>query len=241
MNKHIYNRTGESRFLTFNDADLNDTLRFEIERARGAIKPGNTAVIFFDLLFKSYITVLKAGRTVEETDLGKHNQLGQMVAIVWGAQHRDDLLKSWTARITPPEIPERPVPGCVLVFPSNWAGRHGAGLAKFAADHWGARYGKGIGFDGYTYALATKDQHIKTLPIEVIARTVDEFLEVAAQLPHLVFLVTKIGCGLAGYTPEQMAPLFEKAVGLPNVWLPMEFWAVLNPKIMAEMTAHVQK
>lgn len=111
-------------------------------------------------------------------------------------------------------------PNEVFVFGSNLAGRHGKGAAKTAM-RWGAKYGKGIGHYGSTYAIPTKDRNIKTLPLSVIQLHVEKFLMYSQQNPKLVFLVTAIGCGLAGYSPRDIAPMF---VGYyPNVILPDEF------------------
>jgi hypothetical protein len=118
-------------------------------------------------------------------------------------------------------------PNEVFVFGSNLAGRHGAGAAKFALDY-GAVYGEGIGLFGRTYAIPTKDHNIKTLPIATIRSFVDEFIEFAKENTDKVFLVTPIGCGLAGYKYSQIAPLFSHAIGIKNVILPKEFLGELN-------------
>lgn len=109
----------------------------------------------------------------------------------------------------------------VFVFGSNEAGRHGAGAALHARKYCGAVYGQGVGFQGRSYAIPTKDRKLKTLPLERIKNYVDEFLHFARQHPEMAFLVTRIGCGLAGYEDEDMAPLFEKApvnCELPEGW-----------------------
>lgn len=114
----------------------------------------------------------------------------------------------------------------IFVFGSNLAGRHGAGAAKFARSHHGAVYGQGVGLQGNSYAIPTKDFNIKTLPLQSIKPYVQAFLEFAEQNPGLEFFVTPIGCGLAGYSPEQIAPLFRGAPA--NCILPMEFIIVLD-------------
>ena len=109
----------------------------------------------------------------------------------------------------------------IFVFGSNLAGRHGAGSAKHAMQVWGAEYGVGIGRTGNAYAIPTKDQQLKVLPLYYIQHHVAEFLAYARQHSHLTFKVVAIGCGLASYKPEQIAPMFE---GAPeNVELPTEF------------------
>jgi hypothetical protein len=117
----------------------------------------------------------------------------------------------------------------IFVFGSNLAGRHGKGAAKTALQHWGAIYGQGQGLQGSSYAIPTKDAKIRTLPLTEIAKYVTIFLEFAEQNPEKTFFVTAIGCGLAGYTPAQIAPLF--SVDLPdNVRLPEDFteWLANN-------------
>jgi len=116
----------------------------------------------------------------------------------------------------------------VFVFGSNLRGLHGAGAARQAIQ-FGAIMGNPNGYQGQSYAIPTKDYQIHTLPVVRIKRYVDEFIRVTRIMPSKKFLVTAIGCGLAGLTPEDIAPLFRGAVDLPNVWLPESFWKVLNP------------
>ena len=109
----------------------------------------------------------------------------------------------------------------IFCFGSNLAGRHGAGAALFARQNHGAIYGQGIGRQGNSYAIPTKDYHIKTLPLETIQGYVNEFLLYARNHPELEFQVTRIGCGLAGYTDAQIAPMFANAPSnchLPDGW-----------------------
>lgn len=119
----------------------------------------------------------------------------------------------------------------VFVFGSNLAGRHGAGAAQRALKYHGAVYGQGVGLQGDSWAIPTKDGRggadlkdpRQTLPLEEIALYVAAFLTQAEILhPDRIFTVTPIGCGLAGYTPAQIAPLFRHApknVILPEVFL----------------------
>jgi hypothetical protein len=114
----------------------------------------------------------------------------------------------------------------IFVFGSNLAGRHGAGAAKFARENHGAVYGKGIGHHGNSYAIPTKDVNIRTLSLDKIKPYVDDFLEYAKNNPSLIFKLTPIGCGLAGYSPKDIAPMF---VNAPlNVKLPLEFQQVIG-------------
>ncbi|MHA2066213.1 MAG: A1S_2505 family phage non-structural protein [Candidatus Thorarchaeota archaeon] len=109
----------------------------------------------------------------------------------------------------------------VFVFGSNLAGRHGKGAAKCAIDHYGAIYGQGVGRQGSSYAIPTKDKQLRTLPLERIKLFVDCFLFYAARNPDEKFMVTRIGCGLAGYEDKDIAPMFANApknCTLPKGW-----------------------
>ena len=99
----------------------------------------------------------------------------------------------------------------VFVFGSNEAGIHGAGAAKHAYEKCGARFGKGFGHYGDSFAIPTKDMEIETLPLDRIKDYVTGFLAYARGHRKTQFKVTQIGCGLAGYTKEQIAPLFKHA------------------------------
>jgi len=112
----------------------------------------------------------------------------------------------------------------IFVFGSNLAGRHGAGAAKDAHEKYGAVYGQGIGHYGNSYAIPTKDKFLKTLPLDKIQVHVNEFIRYANANPKFEFEVTRIGCGLAGYTDEQIAPMFRDApmnCFLPKGWRAM--------------------
>jgi len=99
----------------------------------------------------------------------------------------------------------------IFVFGSNLAGRHGAGAAATAVKQWGAVYGQGVGRQGESYAIPTKDEDLKTLPLHQIKVYVDAFIAYAESLPERLFYVTKVGCGLAGYQNWEVAPLFANA------------------------------
>lgn len=109
----------------------------------------------------------------------------------------------------------------IFVFGSNLAGRHGKGAALFARLNHGAIYGIGVGMQGKSYAIPTKDRNLRTLPLEEIARYVNTFKAFAVRNPFFTFNVTRIGCGLAGYTDAQIAPMFVDApinCKLPQGW-----------------------
>ena len=98
-----------------------------------------------------------------------------------------------------------------FVFGSNKAGRHGKGAALAALKNYGAVYGQGEGPQGDSYAIPTKGFRLEALPLNVIAGGVARFIVYASEHPETSFFVTRIGCGLAGYTDKQIAPLFKGA------------------------------
>ena len=109
----------------------------------------------------------------------------------------------------------------IFVFGSNLAGHHGAGAAREAADNWGAIDGVGEGHTGQSYAIPTKDEQIKTLPIARIKTFVDRFIKYAVANPSLYFVITRVGCGLAGYKDKDIAPLFHAVpenCHIPATW-----------------------
>lgn len=112
----------------------------------------------------------------------------------------------------------------VFVFGSNIQGFLRGGAAKIAMQ-WGAVWGQGVGIQGQTYAIPTMQGGVDT-----IKPYVDEFLLFAQAHPELKFLVTEIGCGIAGFTVKEIAPLFKKAISenMNNVYLPMSFYDELN-------------
>lgn len=114
----------------------------------------------------------------------------------------------------------------IFVFGSNLAGIHGAGSARHAYDNCGAKWGIGVGLCGDSYAIPTKDKNIESMTVEAIKPYVDEFVAFALDRPDLRFTVVAIGCGLAGFTPDQIAPMFRDAPD--NCVLPPEFIALLR-------------
>lgn len=134
-------------------------------------------------------------------------------------------------RITPENIQADELNHAIFVFGSNESGIHGAGAALFAKNELHAREGTGFGRTSpWSFAIPTKDWGIKTLPLSIIIFYVHRFIEYAIQYPEQTFYVTQIGCGLAGYTPEDIAPMFRDAMDLKNVYLPQSFLDVLNNK-----------
>lgn len=109
----------------------------------------------------------------------------------------------------------------IFVFGSNLAGRHGKGAALHAYKYHGANYGQGVGLQGNSYGIPTKDTQLRVLPLVEIESYVTTFKLHAIASPHLTFYLTPIGCGLAGYKPHQIAPMFK---GSPsNVIIPPGF------------------
>ena len=124
-------------------------------------------------------------------------------------------------RITPSHIYELAA-GEIFVFGSNAEGMHMGGAARVAMEEFGAVWGQGEGLQGRSYAIPTMEG------LDNLAPAVARFIDFARQHPELKLLVTPIGCGIAGYRPEQIAPLFADAVLLDNVFLPKSFWNILT-------------
>lgn len=110
----------------------------------------------------------------------------------------------------------------IFVFGSNIQGMHGGGAARFAYEHFGAEWGVGEGLTGQCYALPTMEGD------ESFRHAVARFTQCAKENPSLTFLVTAVGCGIAGYSEEQVAPWFAEASQLENVYLPESFWRFLS-------------
>jgi len=119
---------------------------------------------------------------------------------------------NWITELSPNEI---------FVFGSNLEGAHCNGAAKLAYQKFGAVWGVGIGLRGQSYAIPTMQGGVHT-----IKPYVDEFIMYALEHRHLIFLVTEIGCGIAGFTPRDIAPLFRVAVdrNVQNIYLPESFY-----------------
>ena len=111
----------------------------------------------------------------------------------------------------------------IFVFGSNLAGAHAGGAARVAHVRFGAVWGQGVGLQGQSYAIPTMQGGVET-----IKPYVDEFVSFAAEHKEYKFLVTRIGCGIAGFTPDEVAPLFVSALDLENVILPQDFVEVLE-------------
>jgi DNA-directed RNA polymerase specialized sigma24 family protein len=133
-----------------------------------------------------------------------------------------DMDKKKKGRVTPSWIDDLQE-NQVFVFGSNLAGMHGGGAARVARLRFGAVMGNGVGMQGRSYAIPTMQGGTET-----IRPYVNDFIAYAKEHPELTFLVTPIGCGIAGFEPEDIAPLFELASYVENIWLPKSFWEVLE-------------
>ena len=115
------------------------------------------------------------------------------------------------------------LPDEIFVFGSNLYGHHGGGAARAAFNKFGAIWGQGVGLQGQSYAIPTMQGGVET-----IAPYVDEFIKFTNEHPDKFFYVTRIGCGIAGFRDEEIAPLFEKAINLNNVCLPESFTKIIT-------------
>jgi O-acetyl-ADP-ribose deacetylase (regulator of RNase III) len=105
----------------------------------------------------------------------------------------------------------------IFVFGSNIQGMHGGGAAWYAHKNFGAEWGIGEGLTGRTYALPTMEGTAS------MKKAIAHFIDCAKQHPELTFLVTAVGCGIAGYTPKEVAPMFREALSVENIYLPKVF------------------
>ncbi len=128
-------------------------------------------------------------------------------------------------RVTPRNV-RRLEENEIFVFGSNASGMHGGGAAAFAMQHFGAVWGQGEGLQGRSYAIPT----MEGLP--AMAEAINRFALFAEEHNEMRFLVTRVGCGIAGYTAEQIAPMFKACIHLENVTLPFDFWEVLGLKML---------
>src|SRR5690554_7690062 len=107
----------------------------------------------------------------------------------------------------------------IFVFGSNLEGEHGGGAARTAREKFGAIWGQGTGLQGQSYGIPTMHGGV-----EEIEPFVTEFIDFAIAHPNLIFLVTRVGCGIAGFHDNDIAPLFDGAKNVSNISLPESFW-----------------
>lgn len=120
-------------------------------------------------------------------------------------------------------------PDDVFVFGSNLQGAHGGGAARVARQKFGAVMGQGVGLQGQSYAIPTMQGGVET-----IKPYVDQFIDFARECDQNTFWVTRIGCGIAGFTDEEIAPLFDEAYDLYNVRLPKSFADIIERRRLGD-------
>jgi hypothetical protein len=143
------------------------------------------------------------------------------------ARKRQFAREYYGPRVTPDHINSL-APKEIFVFGSNAAGFHAGGAAAQAMHDFGAIWGQGEGLQGRSYAIPTMEG------LDNMKAAIERFAQYATLHPELRFLVTRIGCGIAGYSAREVAPFFSGCVSLENVTLPADFWDVLGLK-MANM------
>lgn len=121
-----------------------------------------------------------------------------------------------------PDIIDHLAPNEIFVFGSNAQGLHYGGAARAAVNHFGAIIGHGHGIQGRSYAIDTMSG-LNNMKVDI-----DAFVEYAKEHPELRFMVTLIGCGIAGFKPSQVAPFFSECVGVNNICLPSLFWEIIG-------------
>lgn len=114
-------------------------------------------------------------------------------------------------------------PDDIFVFGSNLEGMHMGGAARVAYEKFGAVWGQRVGIQGQSYAIPTMQGGVET-----IKPYVDDFIKLAREWDQNTFYVTRIGCGIAGFTDEEIAPLFDEAYDLYNVRLPKSFADIIE-------------
>lgn len=139
----------------------------------------------------------------------------------WMARKRQMASEYYSQRVTPMQI-DSLNEGEIFVFGSNPEGKHMGGAARAAMDRFGAVWGQGEGLQGRSYALPT------TCPLAQMQEAVKRFTQCAQQHPELRFLVTRVGCGIAGHRVSDVAPMFKECINLENVTLPADFWKELG-------------
>lgn len=140
------------------------------------------------------------------------------------ARKRQFAREYYGPRVTPDHISTLQ-PNEVFVFGSNSGGFHAGGAAAQAMQYFGAIWGQGEGLQGQSYGIPTMES------LTSMQEAVERFTQFATQHPELRFLVTRVGCGIAGRAVHEVAPLFRGCVPLENVTLPIDFWNVLGLKM----------
>ncbi|MFD2591069.1 hypothetical protein ACFSTE_09520, partial [Aquimarina hainanensis] len=131
--------------------------------------------------------------------------------------------------ITPKNITELQ-PNEVFVFGSNLNGNHAGGAAKLALDKFGAINGQAVGLAGQSYAFPTLSKEMNKITLSELEEYADDLFVFVKKNTDLHFLITEVGCGIAGFSYEEIAPLFKKFVNLKNISLPLNFLEVIGIK-----------
>lgn len=190
----------------------------------GAFKnpPAEVAAIFHEILeepeFKNKFRLVTFS-IIEDHNSNKRNL--RAFEKVFGNNTSQGMEK--TIRRPAPDLIMQLEPGQIFVFGSNLQGAHAGGAARIAAERFGAIWGQGVGLQGQSYAIPTMQG-----PASSIKPYVDEFIDFADSHPEYEFLVTRIGCGIAGFRDEQIAPLFKAALKITNIRLPKTFLDILD-------------
>lgn len=123
----------------------------------------------------------------------------------------------------------------VFVFGSNMAGQHAGGAARTALEHFGAMQGVGRGWSGQSYAIPTMNEHLQQMPLSQIQHYIDDFKIYTKNHAKMTYFITSIGCGVAGYKTEEIAPMFK---GIShNVIFPHSFRPFVE-KALPKLTRH---
>ena len=192
---------------------ISNTMYFEdTEEGTGAMfktvsKSGNSMYHKMDLFFRKIYG--DTDESVEECTGAIHEMLRE------NKNFRE--IGEFSHRMTPDRV-DHLKDGQIFVFGSNPMGNHNGGAACDALLYFGAVMGQGEGLQGRSYAIPSTDG------MDSLSKHVRTFVDFADKHPELTFLVTRIGCGVAGYTYQEVAPLFAGVVDMENVWLPKEFW-----------------
>lgn len=188
-----------------------------------------TDLLSIDNVVEFSHNVYGASNTWERERSSRHAYFSKLDMLFSGCMSKAEVLESkrqyakeyYGPRVSPDQIDHLEA-NEIFVFGSNAGGFHSGGAAAYAMQKFGAIWGQGEGLQGQSYAIPT----MEGLPD--MEKAVQKFVTFAAEHPELRFLVTRVGCGIAGYTIQQVAPLFRECIHLENVALPSDFWDVLG-------------
>ena len=118
----------------------------------------------------------------------------------------------------------------IFVFGSNKAGNHAGGAAKVAVEKFGAIIGQGEGLQGQSYAFPTLDEHMQKVTSQELVSAFENLCECATQHKDKIFYLTKVGCGIAGFSEEEIIEAINKVELPDNVIIPEEFNVIYSYK-----------